>query len=138
MIGQKRRCSGGESVTELKFKPGQATVDELQEVIDDVLAALQDPDSEASAAAQKAGIARDDVIELGVTAREDKPGFVLEAILIAFATGAGGGAGKQLANRMWDKVLWPAIKRSPLGGKAVGDKAEDDKAEDDRAEGDKE
>lgn len=113
-------------MSELKFKPGQATVDELQSVIDEVLVALQDPDSRTSAAAREAGITSEDMLGVSVSAQEDKPGFVLEAILIAFASGGGGAAGKQLANKMWDNVLWPAIKRSPLGGKAVGEKVEDE------------
>ncbi|SRR5579862_3724362 len=99
----------------LRFKLGQASGSQLQEVIDDVLRELrtqieQSPDTDTDLRELSA---------LQVEVHEDREG--IEPILTTIVLTVAGSAGKRLADRLWEQVLWPRIKQR-LGGQAVGER----------------
>lgn len=104
---------------ELRFRVGQAGAEQLQRAVDDALEQLR---AQVDDGGQPGGDwDRAELADLRVRASESEQGVepLLTAVVIAFA----GKAGKRLADRLWEEVLEPAIKRK-LGGKALGERIE--------------
>jgi hypothetical protein len=106
------------AVIDLTFRRGDQGAEQLQEVIDEVLAELADPSSEAAEAARAAGMDVEEMSGVAVQVREDAQGAVpfLTEILIGIAINAG----TKAAEKLWTQVLWPRVKRR-LGTRALGE-----------------
>jgi hypothetical protein len=113
-----RGVAGG---VELRFRRGQVGAGELQSAVDEILAELRDPESEAAAAATTAGLDAEELAATQVTVREEGQGIdpITTAILVGVATNLA----SQAATQLWGDVIWPLLKRR-LGAQAVGDKVE--------------
>lgn len=103
----------------LRYTRGSASGVEIEDTARAVLAELNDPASDAAAAAKRAGLdpaalkgARVDVAET-----EHGADPFLTPILIGIAVSAG----SKVAETLWKEVLWPRIRRS-LGADALGDR----------------
>jgi hypothetical protein len=105
-------------MVEIHVERGQATRDELQETIDQIMAEIATGHGELADETRAVGLSVDS--STGIAVNEAAQGFVpFAALLLAFA----GGAGKELAGRFWVDVLKPEIRRR-LGADAVGDRYE--------------
>jgi hypothetical protein len=104
---------------ELRFERGQASVREVQEVVDQVLAELRDPDSESAKLAREAGLDPEQLASAQVTVSEEgaKVDPVTATILITIAAPIT----VHIATKFWDDVIWKRLV-PPHGGKAVGKK----------------
>lgn len=107
-----------EPESQLSFRRGSTSARELQQVIDDVLAELSRPDTEAARAAQDAGLPVRDLMSAEVRVEEGEQGA--EPILTTILVGIAVKAGSVVAERLWNDVLWPRIRRR-LGADALGD-----------------
>src|SRR6266508_2277897 len=96
-----------EQTLQWRFRRGDATSDEIRETVDEILAQLSDPDSDASAAARAAGLDPATVRDATIDVREDRQGAepVLTAILIGIAVKAG----SAVAESLWKAVIWPRL-----------------------------
>jgi hypothetical protein len=99
-----------------EFRRGDASADQLQEVVDQVLAELKEPDSEAARAARAAGLERPDLAGAEVQVREGQQGA--EPVLTTILVGIIISAGSKVAESLWKDVIWPRIRRR-LGWTAV-------------------
>src|SRR5688572_25695278 len=109
-----------ESMTvQWRFARGDATADEIQSVVDEVLAGLADPSSDAAAAARRAGAEPADLAGATVTVREGAQGA--EPILTTILVGIAVSAGSKVAETIWTSVIWPYVRRR-LGVTAVGER----------------
>jgi hypothetical protein len=108
------------STTELRFRRGQASAAQIQAVVDEVLAELSDPTSEAAEQAREVGLDPDTLAEAKVSVNDGQQGAepILTTILIGIVIKLGADVGKQL----WDDVIWYRVRRR-LGAKAVGEEA---------------
>jgi hypothetical protein len=106
------------TASELRFHYGQATAAELQAVVDEILAELRDPTSEAADRARRADLDPQALASSEISVREEQQGFepISTTILVGIATGVG----THIATKFWDEVIWPRLRRD-LGAKAVGD-----------------
>jgi hypothetical protein len=116
----------------LRFERGQATADELQAAIDEILEELRDPRSEAARQASLEGL---DPAELGdakITVEETDQGIapILAAILVGIAVNAGYDVVKQ----GWKSLIWPRIEKR-LGGLALGEELPQADAKDEEGTG---
>lgn len=109
-----------EHQVELRFQHGQAGVEEIQGVVDDVLATLADPRSTAAELARAAGADAERWAKATITVVEEQQGFdpLTTTILVTIAANAG----THIAKRFWDDVVWPRIK-ARIGADAIGDNA---------------
>jgi hypothetical protein len=113
-----------ESMTvEWRFARGDATADEIQSIVDEVLAEVVDPTSEAAAAARRAGVDPADLAGARVWVREGAQG--VEPVLTAILVGIAISAGSKVAETLWTSVIWPYVRRS-LGAAAVGERVNRD------------
>lgn len=112
-----------EVILHKEFRRGDATADELQQVVDEVLAELNAPDSEARRAAQDAGLADEDIARVEVSVREGQQG--VEPVLTTILVGILVSATSKVAESLWKDVIWPRIRRR-LGWTAVKDEVDDD------------
>lgn len=100
----------------LRFEPGSASVDEIDQEISAVFKEIFDRG--------QSGTQRDDLSSLAagsVIVHEDGKGFgdaVL--ILIEFITGAS----VHMVDKAWDELIWPRIK-ARLGADALGERSDD-------------
>lgn len=104
---------------ELRYQRGDATADEIQGVVDEVLRELAVPDSEAAEAALAAGFDPGQLADARVTVEEGAQG--IEPFLTAVLVGIVVSLASKAAESFWDDILWPRIKKR-LGAAAVGDK----------------
>lgn len=102
----------------LRFERDQAGATSLQAAVDEAVAELSDPASEASRQAGDAGLVATDLAGIRVSVEEDKQGFepILTTILVTIAADVGK---EVVVDKLWAKVLWPKIKLR-LGPKALG------------------
>lgn len=101
---------------ELTFRRGDASADELQAVVDEVLAELAVPGSEADSNARDVGLEPGNLGPAAVTVREGEQGadpFTV-SIIVSIAVSAG----SVVAKSIWTDVIWPRIKRR-LGVRAL-------------------
>ena len=105
-----------------EFRRGDATADELQEVVDELLAELEEPDSEAAQRARRLGLRPEELARATVRIREGAQGLepVSTSILVGIAISAGG----KVAESLWKDILWPRLRRR-LGGTAVKEPVDD-------------
>jgi hypothetical protein len=109
-------------VEEIRFERGQSKPKDIESVAHRVQAELGDENSETYKQALAAGLTTEDIQALKtaeVSVQEEKAGvvFVLVPILVA----VGGGVATHIANKFWDDLVWPRIKKD-LGGIALGKK----------------
>ena len=107
-----------EETLQMEFRRGDASADELQQVVDEVLAELSAPDSEVGLAAQQAGLDADDLVGVEVNVREGQQG--VEPVLTTILVGILVSAGSKVAESLWKDVIWPRIRKR-LGWTAVKD-----------------
>lgn len=108
--------SSDSSPVELKFRRGDASADELQAVVDEVLAELAVPGSEADRDVRDVGLEPGDLGAAAITVREGEQGadpFTMSIIVSIVVS-----AGSAVAKSIWTDVIWPRIKRR-LGVKAL-------------------
>lgn len=113
-------------MSEQRYERGDASADELQEVVDDILGQLATPDSEAARAARTAGLEPAEFSAVAVEIREGAQGA--EPVLTTIVVGIAVSAGTRVAETFWEEVLWPRLRRR-LGVRALGARraaAEDD------------
>lgn len=110
-----------QSTNELRFFYGEASGDELQAVVDEVLLELRDPGSEAAQQARQAGLDPHLLASADISVREEQQG--LDPLLTTVLVGITVEVGSHVAKKFWDEVVWPRIRRR-LGAKAVGDETE--------------
>lgn len=111
------------------FDRGDAGADDLQHQIDTIVAQLREPDSEVAAAARAAGLEPGDLGDVTVDVREDRQGA--EPILTAIVIGIAVKAGSAAVEALWQRVIWPRLRRT-LGARALGPRRDDDVAAGDR------
>src|SRR5690349_12188548 len=104
-----------------EFRRGDASAEQLQEVVDEVLAELRAPDSEAADAARAAGLDGPDLAGARVQVAEGQQGA--EPVLTSIIVGIIISAGSKVAESLWKDVLWPRIRRR-LGWTAVKEEVE--------------
>ena len=104
------------------FRRGDTTAQELQQVVDKVLAELAEPDSEAARNARAAGVRLEDLGDARVQIREGEQGA--EPILTTILVGIAISAGSKVAESLWKDILWPRLRRR-LGAKALGEPVPD-------------
>lgn len=102
----------------MSFVRGDAGADKIQATVDEVLAELIDPSSEAVRAAGQAGLDVRGLADARVTVREGGQGAdpFLTPILVGIAVSAG----SKVAETLWKEVLWPRLRRR-LGVGVLGD-----------------
>jgi hypothetical protein len=106
--------------SELRFHYGQASANELQEVIDTVLVELRDESSEAAEQARESGLDSHILADAKVSVSEDQG---VDAVATTIVVGIIVQLGSHITKQFWDEVIWPRVRRR-LGAKAVGDKIE--------------
>lgn len=117
----------------LRFERGQASADELQEVIDEILAELRAPDSEAARQANLAGI---DPAEFGAASvKAEEAEQCIDPLVTPIVVGIAVKLGSDVILKAWDRIVWPRIEKR-LGGLALGDQLADEPGEDEQAEHD--
>lgn len=104
-------------MSEQRYERGDASAEQLQEVVDEVLEQLAAPDSDAARAARQAGLKPSDISAAGVRVREGEQGA--EPVLTTIVVGIAVGAGSKVAETLWEEVLWPRLRRR-LGARALG------------------
>jgi len=107
---------------ELRYERGDASADQIQEVVDEVLRELAVPGSEAAQEAHAAGFDPGQLASAQVTVREGAQG--VEPFLTAVLIGIVVSLGSKAAEALWDEILWPRIRRR-LGTAALKDKQSD-------------
>lgn len=109
-----------------EFRRGDASADELQQVVDEVLAELKDPESEAASTAQRAGIDSVELLGVQVSVSEGQQGA--EPVLTTILVGILVSATSKVAESLWKDVIWPRIRRR-LGWTAVKDEVDPNTAD---------
>lgn len=107
-----------ETVT-LVFERGSMTGSEIQAILDEVLAELDDPASEVSRESAELKVSVD---SLNV---DEKPGVLPLAIAIALAIKFGGGAAAAGGALFFNQVIKPRIVKHKADG--IGEQIEEDK-----------
>jgi hypothetical protein len=101
---------------ELRFQRGDATADQIQDVVDEVLRELADPGSDAAREARAADLDPGQLAGAQVTVAESGQGLdpftasILVGIVVSLASKA--------AESLWEDVLWPRIRKR-LGATAL-------------------
>jgi hypothetical protein len=106
--------------TRRRFTRGSSPASQIELVARAVLAELDDPDSEASRAARRAGLTPADLDGARIEVAEGEQGA--EPILTSIVIGIISAGGARMAESLWVDVLWPRIRRR-LGADALGDPA---------------
>lgn len=101
----------------LHFGRGQASPDEIQAVVDEVLAECREGKTEANSHAEAARISPNELRRATVTVSEDRHGA--DPTVVAIIVAVTGGLAKDAVLRLWDNVVWPRLRRR-LGGQALG------------------
>ncbi|WP_020390790.1 hypothetical protein [Kribbella catacumbae] len=97
------------STIELRYVRGDAGAEKIQAVVDEILAELSDPASEAAAAAVAADVRIDEVDRAEVVVTEGSQG--LDPILTPIIIGITVSAGSKVAETLWKEVIWPRLRR---------------------------
>lgn len=105
------------STLHLRYLHGDASGEDLKTVVDEVLEELADPNTEAAMEARIAGLDYPQLEGASVSVDEEQQGA--EPILTTILIGITVTAGSHVAERLWDDVIWPRVKRR-LGGRALG------------------
>ncbi|MBV9312181.1 MAG: hypothetical protein JO100_00285 [Pseudonocardia sp.] len=105
------------SVT-FEFTRGSAPASRIEEVAREILDELNDPDSEASGMAQRAGLNRTELLDAQTAVTEGEHGA--DPFLTPIIVGIIANVGSTAAEALWEKVLWPRIRRR-LGADAIGE-----------------
>ncbi|MHA6628072.1 hypothetical protein ACU61A_21750 [Pseudonocardia sichuanensis] len=100
-----------------RFERGSASAFSIEEVAREILAELDEPTSEASAAAERAGLRRADLVGARADVTEAEHGA--DPFLTPIIVGIVVAAGSKIAETLWTEVLWPRIRRR-LGADALG------------------
>jgi hypothetical protein len=114
------------STIALRFARGDAGADKIQAAVDDIVAELKDPTSEAATVVTEAGLDLRDVADVKVDVREGAQGF--EPILTPILIGITVSVGSKVAETLWKEVIWPRLRRR-LGVGVLQKQLEDDDAE---------
>ena len=101
----------------MRFQRGRAPVSRLQSIAQEIISELADPTSAASADAERAGLARADLLSARVEVTEPEQGA--EPFLTPIIIGIAIAAGSKVAETLWTDVIWPRIRRR-LGVDAIG------------------
>jgi hypothetical protein len=104
-------------MSEQRYERGDASAEQLQEVVDEVLEQLTQPDSEAARTARTAGLEPAGLSAVAVEIREGEQGA--EPVLTTIVVGLAVSAGTKVAETLWEEVLWPRLRRR-LGVRALG------------------
>ncbi len=103
---------------QLVFRRGDATADELQDVLDLLLEDLARADTDVARAARTAGV--DPALAAGaqVVVREREQGAepLATTMLVAITVHAG----SQVVDTLWKEVMWPRLRRR-LGAASLGE-----------------
>jgi hypothetical protein len=110
---------------EWRFERGDVGAAEIQAAVDDVLAALADPDSDAAQATRAAGLDPVDLTGATVRVREGRQGA--EPILTTIVVGITVKVGSSAVEALWRKVVWPSLRRR-LGTAVLGARLADSSA----------
>jgi hypothetical protein len=100
----------------LSFRRGDASAQELQEVVDALLRELDDGASQAAEAARAAGLDARALAGARVTVREPVQGA--DSVLTEILVGITVGGGTRVAETLWRAVVWPRVRRR-LGAYAI-------------------
>ena len=106
------------STSELKFRRGDASAEDIQDVIDTVLVELTDNRSDAFRAALAAGLTPEELD--GIEIRVEEDGHGLDPITAAIVIGIATHAGSNVVDSLWDGVIWPRV-RARLGARTLGE-----------------
>jgi hypothetical protein len=104
-----------------RFARGDATADEIQSAVDDLLAQLRDPSSEAARAVRQAGGEPAALAGATVRVREGEQGA--EPLLTTILVGVAISAGSRVVESFWTDVIWPHLRRR-LGTAALGERVD--------------
>lgn len=115
------------STAEWRFARGDATADEIQSAVDDLLAQLRDPSSETARAVRQAGEEPATLAGATVRVREGEQGA--EPFLTTILVGIAISAGSRVVESFWTDVIWPHLRRR-LGTAALGERVDGDEASD--------
>lgn len=108
-------------LTQWRFVRGASPASRIENVARRLVAELDDPDSEASQAARRAGLAPAELAGVRVEVAEGEQGA--EPILTSIIVGIISAGGARIAESLWTDVLWPRIRRK-LGADALGEPVE--------------
>jgi hypothetical protein len=106
-------------MTHLRFKAGEADLDDLRAEIASALRDLADPTSSLASQASAYGFDSVEFTGAESSVTEDAKGFGPILILVAILTPSATHA----INKVWDDLIWPRIK-SRLGADALGEREE--------------
>ncbi|MGH3910525.1 MAG: hypothetical protein ACRDRM_06800 [Pseudonocardiaceae bacterium] len=106
-------------VSEQRYQRGDASAEQLQEVVDAVLEQLAEPDSDVAHAARAAGLEPAELSGVSAEVREGEQGA--EPVLTTIVVGIAVAAGSKVAETLWKEVIWPRLRRH-LGVKALGER----------------
>lgn len=104
-------------VSQQRYQRGDASAEQLQEVVDEVLEQLAEPDSDVAQAARAVGLQPAELSGVSAEVREGEQG--VEPVLTTVVVGIAVAAGSKVAETLWDEVIWPRLRRR-LGVKALG------------------
>ena len=107
---------------ELRYQRGDASADEIQGVVDEVLRELTVPGSEAAQEATAAGFDPGQLADARITVTEGAQGA--EPFLTAVLIGIVVSLGSKAAEAFWQEIVWPRIKKR-LGAAALKDSQDD-------------
>jgi hypothetical protein len=119
---------------ELFFERGQATAEDLEAAIDQILEELRDPGSEAARQASIEGLNPAELGAAKVTVEETDQGVV--PVVAAIVVGIAVNAGYDVVKKGWKSLIWPGIEKR-LGGLAVGEELPKPKARDEGPAGER-
>lgn len=88
---------------------GDVDVARVRTEVNTLIAELNDPDSDASREAHEAGLERTDLTELEVSVEQKREG--VEPITTTILIGLGVKFGASAAEKLWEKVLWPRLRK---------------------------
>lgn len=116
----------------LRFERGQATADELQATIDEILEELRDPLSQAARQASLEGFNPAELGAATITVQESDQGVV--PVVAAILVGVAVNAGYDVVKQGWKSLIWPRVEKR-LGGLALGDELPQAAAQDEKETG---
>jgi hypothetical protein len=103
--------------SEQRYQRGDASAAQLQEVVDEVLEQLAEPDGDVCNSVRAAGLEPAELSGVRAEVREGEQGA--EPVLTTIVVGIVVAAGSKVAETLWNEVIWPRLRRR-LGVKALG------------------
>ncbi|HET8657960.1 MAG TPA: hypothetical protein VFM55_03070 [Micromonosporaceae bacterium] len=113
------------TTVEWRFARGDATADEIQSVVDDLLAYLREPSSDQTRAARRTGAEPAALAGATVWVREGEQGA--EPLLTTILVGIAVSASSRVIESFWADVFWPYLRRR-LGSASLGGRVDDREA----------